>query len=364
MQPNADGTFVWPDGIKPLVVPRKQRPPEVDAWNITVQRQLSDTVSVEIAYVGNYGRHVFAGDNPDENLNQVALEGFLDGVPSNQRRPFFAGGITPNVLGVGGNYGWTQTVQGYPNEAHNWYKALQTKFTRRFSKGWSAQVNYTLQRATNYDDEWWIYDPDLNKGPAGFDRTHNFTTAMIYELPFGRDKRYGNDWNGVTEALLGGWQLNTNVFILSGTPFNITYRDAGQDRDTGSGDLNARPDLIGDTEGPQTPGRMVQRHPHRIARQRLRAAGPRHVRQPRSQPGEGPGLLAGRRLVLQELLDRPGSRFEVRIEAANILNHVNLANPDGQIGVPGNDNPNAGRITDTAGNYTPRNFQFGFRYIF
>ena len=200
VQPNADGTFAWPDGIKPLVVPRKQRPPEVDAWNITVQRQLSDTVSVEIGYVGNYGRHVFAGDNPDENLNQVALEGFLEGVPSNQRRPFFAGGVTPNVLGVGGNYGWTQTVQGYPNEAHNWYKAMQTKFTRRFSKGWSAQVNYTLQRATNYDDEWWIYDPDLNKGPAGFDRTHNFTTAMIYELPFGRDKRYGNDWNGVTEA--------------------------------------------------------------------------------------------------------------------------------------------------------------------
>ena len=55
VQPSADGTFEWPDGIKPLVVPRKQRPPEVDAWNITVQRQLSDTMSVEVGYVGNYG---------------------------------------------------------------------------------------------------------------------------------------------------------------------------------------------------------------------------------------------------------------------------------------------------------------------
>ena len=36
---------------------------------------------------------------------------------------------------------------------------MQAKFTRRFSQGWSAQVNYTLQRATNYDDDWWIYDP-------------------------------------------------------------------------------------------------------------------------------------------------------------------------------------------------------------
>src|ERR1043165_1379460 len=37
VQPGADGTFAWPDGIKPLVVPRKQRPPAVDAWNVTLQ---------------------------------------------------------------------------------------------------------------------------------------------------------------------------------------------------------------------------------------------------------------------------------------------------------------------------------------
>ena len=56
-------------------------------------------------------------------------------------------------------------------------------------------------------------------------------------------------------------------------------------------------------------------------------------------------------------------RLEVRIESVNILNHVNLGNPNSEIGVPGNDNPDAGRITSTAG--TPqRNFQFGFRFIF
>ena len=78
----------------------------------------------------------------------------------------------------------------------------------------------------------------------------------------------------------------------------------------------------------------------------------------------GPGFWQADVSFFKSFWISRGSRFEVRIEAANILNHVNLANPDGQIGVPGNDNPNAGRITDTAGNYTPRNFQFGFRYIF
>jgi hypothetical protein len=364
VQPGADGTFVWPDGIKPLAVPRKQRPPAVDAWNATVQRQLSDTVSVEIAYVGNYGAHVFAGDNPDENLNQVALEGFTEGIAPNLRRPFFAGGVTPNVLGVGGNFGWTQTVQAYPNEAHNWYKAMQAKFTRRFSDGWSAQVNYTLQRATNYDDEWWIYDPDLNKGPAGFDRTHNFTAAVIYQLPFGREKRFGTSWTGATDALLGGWQINSNVFILSGTPFNVTYRDAGQDRDTGSGDLSGRPDLIGDPDGPKTQDQWFNAAPigasnsafGRPARGTFGNLGRNQLR--------GPGFWQVDASLFKTLPLGPGRHFEVRIEAVNIFNHTNWANPDGQIGVPGNLNPNAGRITDTAGNYNPRNFQFGFRVVF
>ncbi len=63
------------------------------------------------------------------------------------RRPFFAGGVRPNVLGIGGNYGWTQNVDAFFNEAENRYNSLQTKFTRRFSDGWSAQLNYTLQKA-------------------------------------------------------------------------------------------------------------------------------------------------------------------------------------------------------------------------
>ena len=57
-------------------------------------------------------------------------------------------------------------------------------------------------------------------------------------------------------------------------------------------------------------------------------------------------------------------RLEVRIELVNIFNHVNLGNPNSEVGVPGNDNADAGRITGTAGGYSPRNFQFGFRFIF
>jgi hypothetical protein len=187
---------------------------------------------------------------------------------------------------------------------------------------------------------------------------------VIYALPFGRDKRFGSGWNAATDAVLGGWQFNTNVFILSGSPFNVTYRDSGQDRDTGSGDLAGRPDLIGDTSGPQTQDEWFNAAPigspgsafGRPARGTFGNLGRNQLR--------GPGFWQADASFFKNFALGPSRRVEVRVEIANIFNHVNLANPDGQIGVPGNDNPNAGRITDTAGAYTPRNFQFGFRFIF
>jgi TonB dependent receptor len=365
-QVGADGTFAWPSGVTPRVTPRKQRPPEVDAWNVTVQRQLTSTMSAEVGYVANHGGHVFAENNPDDRGNEAAIDGFTAGVPTNMRRPFFAGGVRPNILGIGGAYGWSQDVLIYFNEAENWYKALQTRLTKRFSDGWSAQLNYTLQKAENHLDEYWIYEPDLNKGAADFDRTHNFTASIMYELPIGQGKKIGSDWQGVTDMLLGGWQVNTNVFILSGSPFDVSYRNSSLDRDTGPN----RPNLIGDPKAGETSrdadGRLVWFNATPIG-----TSGSAFGRPAAGTFGDlersalrGPGFWQADLSLFKNFNMGAGRRFEVRIESVNIFNKVNLANPDGQVGVPGNDNPNAGRITGTAGNYMPRNFQFGFRFIF
>ena len=56
--------------------------------------------------------------------------------------------------------------------------------------------------------------------------------------------------------------------------------------------------------------------------------------------------------------------LEFRIEATNVFNHVTLGDPDLTIGVPGNDNPNAGRITSVGPNWQPRNLQFAVRFQF
>jgi hypothetical protein len=71
----SNGRFRLPDGVFARALPEKQRPPTVDAFNVIVQRQLTDTMSVEVGYVGNRGRNVFAGDGPAININQPTLDG-------------------------------------------------------------------------------------------------------------------------------------------------------------------------------------------------------------------------------------------------------------------------------------------------
>ncbi len=210
--------FHCPNGVFARALPTQQRPPTVDAFNVIVQRQLSDTMSVEAGYVGNRGRDVFAGDGPDVNINQATLNGYLQGVPQNNRRPFF------------NKFGWTQDIAYFCNCATNAYDSLQAKFNKRFSGGYSVKANYTLQRAVMNDAQYFetdlpehqgLFDSDLNRGPAGWDRTHNAVLSLVAELPIGRNRRYLADVSPTVDAIIGGWQFNANHIMQSGLPFDV-----------------------------------------------------------------------------------------------------------------------------------------------
>ena len=320
---------------------------------------MGDTTSFEVAYVGNHGGHVQAEDNPSENINQPAIDGFTSGLSTNERRPFFAGGVRSNVLGVGGNYGWTQTVDAFFNEAQNWYNSLQTKFTRRFSAGWSAQLNYTLQKAEQEQDDYWIYDPEISTKArqASIARTTSRPPSSLScrsartsgSVPIGavRPRR----WQA------GGSSIRASV-ILSGSPFDVTYRNASLDRDTGPN----RPDLIGDPDGDKTQDAWFNTTPIGSPGSAFGRPAPGTFGNLGRNQLRGPGFWIVDASLFKNVWMGQSRRLEVRIESVNIFNHVNLGNPNGEVGVPGNDNPDAGRITSTAG--PQRNFQFGFRFVF
>jgi outer membrane receptor protein involved in Fe transport len=354
----SNGEFPLPDGVFARALPEKQRPPHVDAFNVTVQHELTPTMSVEVAYVGNRGGNVFAGDGPAININQASIIGY-PGVPRNSRRPYF------------NEFGWTQDVDYFCNCATNAYDALQAKLTKRFSRGYSLNVNYTLQKAEQDSGEYFqtplppaagLFDTALNRGPADWDRTHSLIVSLVAELPIGTGRAWMTDASPAMNLLVGGWQFNTNTIIQSGLPFNVTYRNAGADRDTGPN----RVDLIGDPEGPQTRDEWFNATAIGEAGSAFgRPAAGTFGNLPRNEL-RGPGYWRVDASLFKHFAFAGSRTVEVRIEAVNIFNHVNLGNPDSEVGVPGNPNPNAGRITSTAygGNDLQRNFQFGVKVRF
>ena len=357
----SNGRFRLPDGVFARALPETQRPPTVDAFNAIVQRQLTDTMSVEVGYVGNRGRNVFAGDGPAININQPTLAGYPN-VPLNNRRPFFAGGVANN-LGLGGGFGWTQGIDYFCNCADNSYDSLQAKFNKLFSGGYSVKMNYTLQREVQESGDYFMFDRELNKGPAGWDRKHNFVLSLVAELPVGRGRRHLSSLSPAADAIIGGWQFNTNTIVQGGLPFSVTYRDAGADRDTGG---NNRPNLTGNPDGPKTADQWFNAAPigasnsafSRPARGTFGTMKPNSLR--------GPGYWRTDASIFKHFRMTSSRVLELRAEVVNLFNTINLGNPDSEVGVPGNNNTNAGRINSTAYfNADPqRNFQFALRFTF
>jgi len=345
----SNGRFPLPNGIFARLLPDEQKLSHVDAYNVTLQRELNPTTSVEVAYVGNRGRG-FIGDGPAANSNQPTIVGFGT-LSQNERRPYFS------------RYGWTQGIDFFSNTGRSRYNALQAKLTRRFSGGYSLLTHYTLQSHKNDDGSYFFIDPDLQYGPANFIRTHVYVLAGTAELPFGKGKRFGSDASRAADLILGGWQLNANVTIQSGLPFNVGYRDSGADRDTGHG----RPDLIGD---PATGSGDGQSDPYFNVTP-IGSPGSAFGRPASGTFGDmarnelrGPSWWNVDASLFKRFNLGGRTNLEFRVEAQNVFNHVNLGNPNSEVGVPGNNNPSAGFITGVAPNHVQRNLQFALRLGF
>ena len=206
-------------------------------------------------------------------------------MPTNERQPFFE------------RFGWTQRIPYYCNCGDNRYDSLQAKLAGRPASGLWLLAHYTLARARQDGPEQFFHDRELQRGRPDWARTHRFVLASTYELPFGRGKRFLADASTGLDRLVGGWQLNANATIQSGLPFEVTYREAFLDRDVGPN----RPDLIGDPEaGGGTRDRWFNATPigspgSAFARPAVGTFGDL----PRNAP-DGTGLLAGRRVAVQE----------------------------------------------------------------
>ncbi len=344
-----NGNPLLPVGIRSFVYPKKMRLATLDAWNASVQRQITSTLVVEAAYVGNKGTHVFAGEGPDYDFNQPTLVGFAEGLSTNQRKPYYQ------------KFGWTQGFRYFGNDADNHYNSLQTKVEKRFSSGYSLLAHYTYAHAKNHESAYYPIDRTVNYGRPEWQRNHVFVASNIYELPFGKGRRYLTNTSRAVDLVAGGWQVNANLVLMSGQGFTVSYANCGADEDVGV----CRPDRIGST----SVSSQSRDHWYQGATDILANNG--DTSGPWRRPAIGTIGNAGRNTLLGPgwfntdaslfkrflLTERLQGQF--RVEAFNFFNHVNLGNPDGCV-----DCGNAGRIFGLAPNANMRHLQFGLRFDF
>jgi hypothetical protein len=99
-----------------------------------------------------------------------------------------------------------------------WYHSLQTRMEKRFSKGYTLQVSYTWSKAMEAMSFLNAFDPMPYESLADIDRQHRIAGSGIWELPFGKKRKWGSEMHPVLEFFAGGWQLGGVYQRQSGQP--------------------------------------------------------------------------------------------------------------------------------------------------
>ena len=129
----------------------------------------------------------------------------------------------------------------YGNDADNKYNALQVKAEKRMSYGLEFLAHYTLSRAYAYDSTYYSVNKKLAWGPNPYNRNQVFVANTIYELPFGRGKKYMSGASRIQDLAIGGWQITNTLTYGTGLPFTPSIGECGTITDAGP----CRPNKIG-----------------------------------------------------------------------------------------------------------------------
>jgi hypothetical protein len=199
--------FAWAKNLRPAITQQ---------FSLTSEYELNNETSLQVGYVGETGRHLIVPIDSNEWTAPCTS--------SCTTAPFY------NLVGQ------TGSVKTTASEAMSDYNALQIVLRHRKSHGFEYTINYTYAKSlsnnsgfygvpgVNGASAYWqnAYDPSADYGPTGFDIRHNLTANGYYELPFGHGRKFGGNWNMLTNEALGGWKIAGNGTVYTGFPITIS----------------------------------------------------------------------------------------------------------------------------------------------
>jgi hypothetical protein len=337
------GVIKLPSGTGTVTFPKDAKRKYIQSWNFMIQSELKG-FNAQVGYAGT---------------RAVGQEGFMN--------------INTSAPGTGNNgrllapLGLLVDITEVMPFKTTTYDALQSQLTRRWGSSLGGVV-YTFSKAIDFADNdagpriQWPAAWNLNRGPAGYDRTHNLQAYWIWDAPFGN----GHTWakNGLAKHLLGGWQLSGILSAESGQPI-LMVQDTGNNLNAGGS--QQVPDQ--NKSAVAILGGIGKGHPY------FDTAAFASVNIPTNQPQRfgnagrnnvrGPGLFTVDTGLFRTFSLREPFHLQFRAEAVNVLNHPNFANPNGNV----SDTSSFGFVTSTLGSSAvtgtgERQFRFAARVSF
>jgi len=231
------------------------RVPYTENWSFNVQRQLPGSILVEAGYVGSRGLQLSL---VSYNLNQLRAEQLSNQLQQQVRNPFFglitngtlAAATVPNSALASQFPQYMSLSAQNPSGSKSIYHSFQLKTEKRFGAGLSLLASYTAQKLLddnsitavvgNNAATQNIYDRRSEWSVSANDVSQILTISSVYQLPFGKGRKFGGSWNRFANAFGGGWQVNGIAALQTGQPLAITTQNT-----SGAGNASLRPNNTG-----------------------------------------------------------------------------------------------------------------------
>lgn len=385
----SSGEFPLTNGISQTSRPQTMRLPTVQGWNLTVQRELTHSLSLQVAYVGSEAYHNMFDSSNQFNANEATLAGFDQIDPATgvqytiaERQPYYDG--TAQTLGVrwGHPFGWSQGISYNNNQATGNYNALQIVLNKRFTNGLQFLTHYTWSHAIDHESYEFLINPRIGRGNSYYNRRHAWVFAGNYDMPFGRDKMFGSGMPGWMNEAIGGFQLNASLTVDGGLPFTPCYGEIAQDNDVAAND-GCGPSFVNKVAGQSFHTHKGKFDPVSLTVPYL-ATSPYALTPPGTTDNSwgpyarpaagtwgdlgrdslwGPGLFNVDSSLAKNFQIHENLTLQLTVQAFNVLNHVNYGEPSSCIDCLGNSGTIQGTASEQDGT-SLRRLQFAGRFQF